>query len=74
MLRKPDCEISQIVNRIHEKKGLKAPKQRETFPSLKVVHTSGPLMNDMNPSEVIQYKALTLQNFSIKIDRRNYGK
>lgn len=32
-----------------------------------------PQMNDMNPSELIQYKVLALNNFTIKVDRCNKG-
>ena len=73
MLRKPNYALSQVVNRLHEKKSLTERTQNKDFPSLKISHNNGPLLKDGDPSDLMQYKVLHLRNFTIKLDRRNRG-
>lgn len=73
MLREPNCELGQVVHRIFEKKSQRVSEQRKVFPLVRMEHNDGPLMNGMNPSELVQYKVLNLEKFTIKLDRSNRG-
>ena len=68
LLRKPNCILSQIVNRIHEKKCCTSAKQETTFPFVKQEHTNGPLLSN---DSCLQFKTLYLERFCVQLNISN---
>lgn len=67
LLRKPNCILSQIVNRIYEKKSCSSKKDVK-FPFVKKNHSDGPLLND---DSCMQFKALYLERFCVQLNVSN---
>ena len=70
LLRKPNCLLIQIVNRIYEMKAYEPEEKISEYPIAKGVHRNGPISSDLS---CVQFKVLYLKNFCIKVNPANRG-
>lgn len=66
LLRKPNCILSQIVNRIHEQKYSKSQAKKLTYPYTASQHSKGPVLRHKLDETCHQFKTLHLEKFCIR--------
>lgn len=70
LLRKPNCIISQVINRVYEQKKSKTEMKKVKYPYTVSQHSDGPILQDVTCS---QYKALYLEKFCIRLNSADQG-
>lgn len=70
LLRKPNCLLSQVANRIFERRTSRSELKDQNYPITKLEHSDGPLIND---SSCKQFRALYLKDYCLRLDCANRG-
>lgn len=70
LLRKPNCALIQVINRIYEQKHSKSEKKKIKYPYTMLQHSDGPLHNNVSCR---QFRALYLETFCVRLNSANQG-
>ena len=65
LLRKPNCILSQVINRVYEQKKSKSEMKKVKYPYTVLQHSNGPVLQDVACS---QFRALHLEKFCIRLN------
>ena len=70
LLRKPNCILSQIINRIYEQKESRSKMKKMKYPYTMLEHSDGPVLRD---GACCQFRALYLEKFCIRLNSCDRG-